>query len=107
MKKINKAFYWNMLMFVPFSLCIILLALFGYVLIIDSIPNLIMWVTGSDSVDATYWFLLSIVVVGVITKINHHVTKHIATRWTIKCNEESSEVIASKKLTRGKNEMDI
>ncbi|WP_054889085.1 hypothetical protein [Pseudomonas sp. NBRC 111118] len=84
MKKINKAFYWNLFMFVPFALSTILSGLLAYVLIIDSIPNLIIWVTDSDSVDLTYWFSLSIVVMGVITKINHHVNKHIATRWTIK-----------------------
>lgn len=53
-----------------------------------------LMITGGVSVDLTYWFMLSIIIMGVITSMNHYVCKHIATRWTIKIK------------SRGKHEYD-
>lgn len=75
---------WNMLMIVLFVLCGCLFGMLAVVSIFIYLPKIMLMVTGGGSIDFIYWFMLSTVIMGIITSMNHCVCKHIATRWTIK-----------------------
>lgn len=94
MKNKNLVALWNTLMIFLFVLCMCLFGILAVVSIFIYLPKIMLMITGGVSVDLTYWFMLSIIIMGVITSMNHYVCKHIATRWTIKIK------------SRGKHEYD-
>jgi len=75
---------WNMLMIVLFVLCGCLFGMLAVVSIFIYLPKIMLMVTGGGSIDFIHWFMLSTVIMGVISSMNHYVCKNIATRWTIK-----------------------
>lgn len=84
MKNKNLVAMWNMLMMVLFVLCMGLFGILAVVSIFIYLPRIMLMVTGGGSVDFIYWFMLSTIIMGVITSMSHYVCKHIATRLTIK-----------------------
>lgn len=84
MKNKNLVALWNTLMMVLYGLCIGLFGILAYVSIFVYLPKIMLMVTGGGSIDCIYWYMLSLVVMGAITSVNHYVCQHIATRWTIK-----------------------
>lgn len=75
---------WNIQMIFLFVLCVCLFGMLAVASIFNYVPKFILMVTGGTSLDFTLWFLLSIIIMGVIANMNHYVCKHIATRLTIK-----------------------
>lgn len=69
-----------------FVMCIGLFGMLAVVSIFIYLPKIIIHVTGNASVDFTYWFFCSLLVMGIIYHMNNYVCKFIATRLAVKDN---------------------